>query len=100
MGHASSPIVADGRVFVKVDRHKDAFVAAFDLATGRRLCGQECGRDALSLSVQRRQGFTIQRLPDFSTLRSHPVAEAMQDNTRTEVPDQVAFRCDFPVWRA
>ena len=36
-GHASSPILADGRVFVQVDRHQDAFVAAFDLATGRRL---------------------------------------------------------------
>ena len=36
-GHASSPVLADGRVFVQVDRHKDAFVAAFDLATGRRL---------------------------------------------------------------
>jgi hypothetical protein len=24
--------------------------------------------------------------------------EALAENTRSEVPDQVAFRCDFPAW--
>jgi hypothetical protein len=86
----------DARQFVGVL----ARYAARAVATGRRLCGQECSRDVLSPSLQQRRGFSIHRLPDYSTLRSHPVAEALQDNTRTEVPEQVAFRCDFPVWRA
>lgn len=86
----------DARQFVGVL----ARYAARAVATGRRLCGQESSRDVLSPSLQQRRGFSIQRLPDFSTLRSHPVAEALQDNTHTEIPEQVAFRCDFPVWRA
>ena len=36
-GHASSPVLYDGRVFVQVDRHSGSFVAAYDLASGERL---------------------------------------------------------------
>ncbi|HUG52371.1 MAG TPA: PQQ-binding-like beta-propeller repeat protein [Vicinamibacteria bacterium] len=36
-GHASSPVIDGGRVFVQVDRHAGSFLAAFDLATGRRI---------------------------------------------------------------
>ena len=36
-GHASSPVIAGDRVFVQVDRHRDSFLAAFELASGRRL---------------------------------------------------------------
>jgi outer membrane protein assembly factor BamB len=36
-GHGSSPVIADGRVFVQVDRHVDSFLAAYDLASGKRL---------------------------------------------------------------
>jgi outer membrane protein assembly factor BamB len=36
-GHGSSPVIADGRVFVQVDRHKESFLAAFDIQTGQRL---------------------------------------------------------------
>jgi len=36
-GHASSPVIDGDRVFVQVDRHADSFLAAFDLASGRRL---------------------------------------------------------------
>ena len=28
-----------------------------------------------------------------------PLAEALLDNTQTPIPDQVAFRQDFPAWR-
>lgn len=42
-GHASSPVIHDGRVFVQVDRHADSFVAAYDLATGGELW--KVGRD-------------------------------------------------------
>jgi outer membrane protein assembly factor BamB len=36
-GSASSPVLAEDRVFVQVDRHASSFLAALDLATGRRL---------------------------------------------------------------
>lgn len=36
-GHASSPVLADDRVFVQVDRHEGSFLTALDLASGRRL---------------------------------------------------------------
>lgn len=35
-GHASSPIIFEDRVIVQVDRHKDSYLAAFDIATGKR----------------------------------------------------------------
>jgi outer membrane protein assembly factor BamB len=40
-GHASSPVIDGGRVFVQVDRHAQSFLAAFDLATGRRAWTKE-----------------------------------------------------------
>jgi outer membrane protein assembly factor BamB len=40
-GHASSPVIHDGRVFVQVDRHSGSFVAAYDLATGEALWSVE-----------------------------------------------------------
>ena len=36
-GHASSPVIHEGRVFVQVDRHAESFIAAFDLASGRQI---------------------------------------------------------------
>lgn len=36
-GHASSPIVTEGKVLLQVDRAKDSFLAAFDLASGQDL---------------------------------------------------------------
>src|SRR5262245_59567602 len=36
-GHASSPIVFEDLAIVQVDRHRDSFLAAFDLASGRRV---------------------------------------------------------------
>jgi outer membrane protein assembly factor BamB len=36
-GPASSPTIFENMVIVQNDRHKDAFVAAFDLATGKQL---------------------------------------------------------------
>ena len=68
--------------------------------SGRRLCGQERARDALSPAAQRRHGFAVGRLPDCSTPSSTPLADALQDNTRSPVPDQVVFRQDFPAWRS
>jgi len=36
-GPASSPVIHQDRVLVQNDRHKDAYLAAFDLATGKEL---------------------------------------------------------------
>lgn len=36
-GYASSPVIFEDRVIVQVDRHKDSYLAAFDLATGKRV---------------------------------------------------------------
>lgn len=36
-GHASSPVIHEGRLFVLADVQKDSFLAAFDLASGREL---------------------------------------------------------------
>jgi hypothetical protein len=73
--------------------------AARSVNSGRRLAGMERPQDVLSGRAQREHGFVVERLPDFSTLRSNPLEEALHDNTQTPVPDQVAFRNDFPVWR-
>ncbi|MGE3978923.1 MAG: helix-turn-helix domain-containing protein [Nitrospira sp.] len=66
--------------------------------SGRRLCGTEKAKDVLSPSAQRRHNFTVQRLPDFATLTGNELTEALHDNTRSSVPDQVQFRMDFPAW--
>jgi outer membrane protein assembly factor BamB len=34
-GHASSPVIFEDLAIVQVDRHKDSFLAAYDLATGK-----------------------------------------------------------------
>jgi hypothetical protein len=77
-----------------------ASYAARAVRSGRRVCGQECGRDALSPSAQRRHGFLVSALPEVSTLSDNPLAEALHDNTQTPPDEQCAFRIDFPAWRA
>jgi hypothetical protein len=75
-----------------------AFMVARHVRCGRRLAGAERSRDVLSRLAQHKHGFAVGRLPDFSTLMGNPFDEAVQDNTRSPVPDQVQFRCDFPAW--
>jgi hypothetical protein len=102
------------------ERGKDvsAFVSALvgyaarAVHSGRRLCGHEKARDVLSPVARRRHGFRVESLP-HSTSTSHerlcasPLGqqaldafeERLCDNTLTPVPDQAAFRIDFPAWR-
>jgi hypothetical protein len=75
-----------------------ATYAARHVRSGRRLCGQEKAKDALSPLAQTRHGFVVERLPDFSTLSANPFSEALRDNTQTPPPEQAAFRLDFPAW--
>ncbi len=67
---------------------------------GRRVTGQLNAKDVMNEQAQQRHGFCVGKLPDFATLSENPLAEALIDNTQTEVPDQVAFRIDFPAWRS
>jgi hypothetical protein len=91
-----------------VERGKDparfpttlATFAARHVRSGRRLCGPEKGKDALSPLAQTRHDFVVEKLPDHSTLSANPFAEALRDNTRTPPPEQAAFRIDFPAWLA
>jgi hypothetical protein len=75
-----------------------ASYAARHVRSGRRLCGQDRAKDALSPLAQSRHGFTTSLLPQGSSLKGNALDEALHDNTRSAVPDQVAFRLDFPAW--
>jgi hypothetical protein len=89
------------------ERGKDATQFASALASfaaravnsGRRLCGQERAADVLSPLAQQQIGFTVTSFPDGSSLSDNVFSEALIDNTQTPVPEQVAFRLDFPAWR-
>src|SRR4051812_20270882 len=75
-----------------------ATFAARAVKSGRRVCGQERAKDVLSPLAQQRYHFVVASLPESSTLHGNPFDEALQDNRRRPVPDQVAFRFDFPAW--
>jgi hypothetical protein len=75
-----------------------AAFAARAVRSGRRVCRHEKAKDVCSPVAQQRLGFVVGKLPDFSTLSGNPLAEALQDNTVSPVPEQVAFRLDFPAW--
>jgi hypothetical protein len=85
--------------------------AARAVKCGRRVCGQVKGKEALSPLAQQRHGFTIEPLPHsvastheerYSRVRGQRQQDAFEerlcDNTQTPVPEQVAFRIDFPDW--
>jgi hypothetical protein len=102
-----------------VQRGKDvlAFVSALAVYaaravnSGRRVCGHERKKEVLSPVAQRLQGFALEALPQ-ATSTSHErlyasphgqerldaFEERLRDNTLTPVPDQAAFRLDFPAW--
>ena len=90
-----------------VERGKDpaefvttfASLAARHVKAGRKVCGQENSRDALSPLAQQRHGFTVSPLPAGSSLNGNIFDQALHDNTRTPVDEQVCFRLDFPSWR-
>jgi hypothetical protein len=100
-----------------VERGKDVFrfqksfvfsvIAA--VRRGRRLCGQESTTEVLSFCAQRQYGFTVlSLLPSprtawehlHSAPRGQSLEDAYEDRLRddavTPVPDQAAFRVDWP----
>jgi hypothetical protein len=88
-----------------------ASYAARSVRCGRRLCGQAKGKDMMSPLAQQRQGFGVEPLPHSAASRHEErysnvhgqrrqdaLEERLRDNTQTPVPEQVAFRIDFPDW--
>jgi hypothetical protein len=88
-----------------------AAYAARAVKCGRRICGQERGKDVMSALAQQRHHFSVEALP-FSLISSFEeryslahgqqkqdtFEERLRDNTQTPVPEQVCFRIDFPAW--
>lgn len=67
---------------------------------GRQVGNRRNSRDVLSRKAQQRHGFRVVPLPSsinssFGKQRQHPLRDHLRDDTRTPVPDQVAFRLDF-----
>jgi hypothetical protein len=87
-----------------VNRGRDADVTAWNLAfiaarrvkSGRHVGGSQ---DKATDVLTKRDGCTVLR---FGTMRDLPTElhEALIENTRSPVPDQAAFRVDFPVFLA
>jgi hypothetical protein len=78
---------------------------------GRRLTGQESAKEVLNPEAQRRHSFRVLSLPtsprsSIPRLDAEPhgrcmpeaLEERLRDNTRTPVPEQAAFRIDWPAW--
>lgn len=76
-----------------------ADLAVKHVRAGRGICGQRT-RDVMSKVAQQRHGFSIGKLPDYSSLSSNPLEAALVDNHVTPPPDAAAFRIDFPEWLA
>jgi DNA-directed RNA polymerase specialized sigma24 family protein len=75
-----------------------ATFAARAVRSGRKVCGQDKARDALSPLAQQRHSFVVISLPLHSTLSANPFSEALTDNTKSPPDEQAAFRLDFPAW--
>jgi DNA-directed RNA polymerase specialized sigma24 family protein len=75
-----------------------ASLAARAVRSGRRVCGQENGKDVLSPLAQRRGGFEVESLSREGSQYDEILEEALHDNVRTPPPEAAAFRIDFPRW--
>jgi hypothetical protein len=105
--HVAEAVALAWHWFVRLARQgKDAArfpMALADFASravrnGRRLAGAEASKDVLSSSARRRHGFAVLRLVEHSAQTDGTIGEALRDNMRTPVPEQVSFRLDFPAW--
>lgn len=63
----------------------------------RKVGGRLNCRDVLSEHCQRRKGIVVERLDKFDAEDGQWI-EAVVEDHRTPIPEQAAFRCDFPVW--
>jgi hypothetical protein len=63
---------------------------------GRCIANRTNSRDVSALVAQRRRGFRLDSLDRVNVKSTW--ADMLADNTLTPIPDQVAFRLDFPAW--
>ena len=71
--------------------------AVAQIQDGRRVCNRLNIGDGLSPYAQKQKGIYVERLDRFDRDDDQWI-EAVVEDSRTPVPDQVAFRCDFPAW--
>jgi hypothetical protein len=77
---------------------KLAYLAVRFVTCGRRVWGSESLRDPMSMRARLRHGFRLQQLEERGNYDEPEWQEALHDNMQTPVPDQAAFRQDFPRW--
>ena len=65
--------------------------------SGRRAGDRLNVNDITSRHCQKRKRVRVERLDRFDVQKGH-WREAVVEDHRTPVPDQAAFRCDFPAW--
>ena len=81
------------------------------IASGRRLVGAEPVTDVMSMTARWKHGVSVTLFPHTNAvpiqdLHGDPhgqetcdaLEERLADDTQTPVPDQAAFRIDFPLW--
>jgi len=84
----------------KADIAYPRVLAAYGVAqffAGRRVGTRINTRDVCSKTAQRKRNFKVERLDRFNTLDGEWQQAVVEDH-RTPVPDQAAFRIDFPRW--
>jgi hypothetical protein len=89
-----------------------AAYAVLHVKAGRKMCGRNCTTDALSPLAQRKRGFRVESLHvSAGVARDHlqsttdrrrqdEFEDQLRDNTKSPVPEQAAFRIDFPEFLA
>jgi hypothetical protein len=75
-----------------------ATLASRSVRAGRRLCGQQSGKDALSETAHQRRGFRAKQLRERGLSEDASWQEALADNAQTPPPEAAAFRIDFAAW--
>jgi hypothetical protein len=75
-----------------------ATLAARSVKAGRRVYGQQSGKDILSEIARQRHDFWVKQLREHGVHEDASWQEALTDNTQTPPPDAAAFRIDFAAW--
>jgi ATP/maltotriose-dependent transcriptional regulator MalT len=73
--------------------------AVAQVRDGRTVGSSQNVREVLSRYAQRKKSFSVQRLDQYDREEQQWI-EAVVEDTRTPVFDQVWFRIDFPAWLA
>ena len=71
--------------------------AVAQIHDGRRVGNRLNVRDVLSPYAQQEKDIRVERLDRFDA-KDNEWVEAVVEDHRTPIPEQVMFRCDFPIW--